>query len=193
MEVGGIEPPSEADVKSPSTRVADLYFLAFDPADRQAKSRKPACFFKSPRQTHGNRSSLSDALTRTTEAYLPARRATSELALRQPWRSYIRHLLLCRIVNEGIRRSRRAGNSPPAPSKPGHPQFRYGTEKNPCTCQRAVTMMFGRIAISKIRKSQMMSISPCLSLQRLMPSKVSIKTQAPAAFQYVSCRATPIS
>ncbi len=87
MEVGGIEPPSEADVKSPSTRVAALYILAPGPAERQAKGRKPACLFKLSRQAHDSRSFLSDALVRTAKAYLPARRATSKLVLRQPWRS----------------------------------------------------------------------------------------------------------
>jgi len=42
MEVGGIEPPSEEGVKSPSTRIADLYFLADNPAERQATGYRPA-------------------------------------------------------------------------------------------------------------------------------------------------------
>jgi hypothetical protein len=36
MEVGGIEPPSESNVKPSSTRVVSLYFLASVTADRQA-------------------------------------------------------------------------------------------------------------------------------------------------------------
>jgi len=63
MEVGGIEPPSEEDVKPPTTRVADLFSLASGPADRQALDPKPACVFKPNRQTQFGRAFVSVALS----------------------------------------------------------------------------------------------------------------------------------